>query len=440
MEEKLINMKKIFIIVLIVILLVMTSFFLYKKESNIDNYNSDIKNNDETILEANAFNVDELDVVDGYYYICVKQESNYFGLKENATREEKEKIYNFHQDEKMMLYELCMKEVDLSLIPCDKNLKSLGYGIGRISGFDYDYDSIERIDNEEPNNGNSFIIVKTIKGNIEKVYRLAYGWSDGTFNSIQVKLEEEKDTKSSIVLNNDMIFFDSEHIKSNFEELCLDGDKRIVYPQEEWDGTFHGDNIAVSNNFREKYPYFLDIFIHYSPLEYNKIILKDLEIDNQIATFEVDSILECKRRTYDVKYMLDNKMYLDEIEVNLLREEIVDMSKAEKQSAYYIFQNSDWSKLPISNNFKEKFSSEKGVFFPLEIKQYNIDYIKKDNEYIYIYEFILQNNVKVFYSSVEVFNNKKLIDDVINEMLPYDSSMTLAEVRDAYIRDYVGKK
>ena len=40
-------------------------------------------------------------------------------------------------------------------------------------------------------------------------------------------------------------------------------------------------------------------------------LLKDLNIEKQIATFEVNSVLECKRRTYEVKYMLDDNSYLD---------------------------------------------------------------------------------------------------------------------------------
>ena len=432
------NMNKKNIIILIVaIILTISAIFLFKKYLDKHSERLVIENIDESSIRSETLNIDGLDAVDAYYYMCTIQDGNYYGLKENATREEKEKIYNFHKDEKTMLFELCKKNVDFSLIPCDKELEALGFGSGRIKEFDYDYDVIKRIDNEVPNNGNSFILVKTIRNNIEKTYRLTYGWSDGAFNNIYVKLEEEKDLKDNLILKDNVVLFDSEHIKSNFEELCLDRDKRIVYPQEEWDGTYYGDNVAVSDNFRKKYPYFLDIFIHYSPLEYNKVILKDLDIDNQIATFEVDSRLECKRRTYEVKYILDDNMYLDDVEVKLLNEENVDLGKPEKQAAYWIYKNSDWSKLKLTQNFLDKYDSKEGVFKDLDVISFDNISIVQNKEYIYQFE-INTNEIK-YYHLTKTNNENKEIDDITYEILPYDSSMTLEEVRDAYIRDYVEK-
>ena len=431
--------KKTIIMSVVVILLIISAIFLFKKYLDKQSERMVIEKIDESSIRRETLNIDGLDAVDAYYYMCTIQDGNYYGLKENATREEKEKIYNFHKDEKTMLFELCKKNVDFSLIPCDKELETLGFGSGRIKEFDYDYDVIKRIDNEVPNNGNSFILVKTIRNNIEKTYRLTYGWSDGAFNNIYVKLEEEKDLKDNLILKDNVVLFDSEHIKSNFEELCLDRDKRIVYPQEEWDGTYYGDNVAVSDNFRKKYPYFLDIFIHYSPLEYNKITLKDLDIDNQIATFEVDSRLECKKRTYEVKYILDDNMYLDDVETKILKEVNYEGTSADRENKIF-YKNSNWQNLKITENFISKFAELNSVFPDIDNVSYNFKWssdfysqiAKKGIGTIKSYKF-KDDSINYYYYKSIYENN--YLDDVICKKLPYDSSMTLEEVLGAFTVD-----
>ena len=67
--------------------------------------------------------------------------------------------------------------------------------------------------------------------------------------------------------------------------------------------------------------------------------------------------------------------------------------------------------------------------------QISIDGIASINQ---IREFIINKN-KCFYLYEVYIKDNKYIDDVIYKKLPYDSSMTLEEVRNAYIRDYVEK-
>ena len=431
-------MKKVIIaIVSIIVILSICFVIIFSKNKNNNELNENTENRNYVLDELTEESISNgLDEVDSYYYWEFIN-GNFTKLKENATREEREKIYKFHIDEKSALLELCKKNADRSLIPCDMEQFDFNVKDGLLGNFEYD--SIKDISGNS-NVSASFIRVSAIKGDIERIYRISYSWSDGTFIKIYVDLEEEKDLSTNKIDKKDKKIFDDNNTKANFEELCLDGEKELMYPQEDWSGRYYGEDIAVTKSFREKYPIFLDLFIHYSPLEYNKVTLTDLDIENQTATFEVDSILECKKRIYEVKYLLDANKYLDDVEINLLKETNGDFGKAEKQSAYYIFKNSDWSRLPISDSFKSKFNSINGVFYPLEIKSYNIDYTMKDNEYIYIYEFILNNNEKVFFSSIEKFDSKNNIIDVINEKLSYDSSMTLEEVMDAYIRDYVENK
>ncbi len=84
---------------------------------------------------------------------------------------------------------------------------------------------------------------------------------------------------------------------------------------------FKEEEIETTENFKKKYPHFIDLFIHYSPIDYN-IALYDIEesegfnliftdeekkkyIYNNIAYFEVDSLLEKVKRYYKVVYSID---------------------------------------------------------------------------------------------------------------------------------------
>ena len=99
----------------VVILLIISAIFLFKKYLDKQSERMVIENIDESSIRSETLNIDELDAVDAYYYMCTIQDGNYYGLKENATREEKEKIYNFHKDEKTMLFELCKKNRTFAL-------------------------------------------------------------------------------------------------------------------------------------------------------------------------------------------------------------------------------------------------------------------------------------------------------------------------------------
>ena len=166
------------------------------------------------------------------------------------------------------------------------------------------------------------------------------------------------------------------------------------------------------------------------------------------AYFEVDSNLECKKRTYIVKLILDKFNFIDDADVKLINE--VKYNKYEQSGGLYIFyKNSDWNDLWLTDSFKKKYNSLNGVFpeidklgnnfsFNTDFNMYNqisIDGIASINQ---IREFIINKN-KCFYLYEVYIKDNKYIDDVIYKKLPYDSSMTLEEVRNAYIRDYVEK-
>lgn len=233
-------------------------------------------------------------------------------------------------------------------------------------------------------------------------------------------------------------------------KIKVDGDSFVRAMQMLAWGYEQEECIGKTEKFKEKYPYFLDLFIHYSPLEFNQITFLDelSSFEKNEAYFEVDSNLECKKRTYIVKLILDKFNFIDDADVKLINE--VKYNKYEQSGGLYIFyKNSDWNDLWLTDSFKKKYNSLNGVFpeidklgnnfsFNTDFNMYNqisIDGIASINQ---IREFIINKN-KCFYLYEVYIKDNKYIDDVIYKKLPYDSSMTLEEVRNAYIRDYVEK-
>ena len=103
------------------------------------------------------------------------------------------------------------------------------------------------------------------------------------------------------------------------------------------------DMIGVTSTFHTKFPRFLDIFIHYSPIEFNKVtfIENGSSFDDKVAYFLVDSTLECKKRTYKVNFTLSNDGYLDTAEAELLKETKYE-NQDEDGGAPLFYKNSDW--------------------------------------------------------------------------------------------------
>ena len=315
-----------------------------------------------------------LDEVDSYYYLKMWDSR---AFKENATREEREKIYLYFKDKKAAILEMCKKNGDWSLVINNNRYGEYNQKDGLLK--DFNYKEIEAVDYVETS-GYDYVDIVAKNDKEERTYRISFFIQDGLISDINVKLGEVKSLKRNEEKDLNKLKFDKEHTKDNFINLGM-------YEEAYRGGLdWYGEDIGITDNFYEKYPYFLDIFIHYSPLEYNKVTLKDLDIENQIAKFEVDSILECKRRTYEVKYMLDRNMYLDEIEVKLKKEEEVDLGKPEKQSAYYVYKNSKIDKItiPISKKFIENYHERNGIF-NIDVKNFNIDYIDISGKRIYIY-------------------------------------------------------
>ena len=197
-------------------------------------------------------------------------------------------------------------------------------------------------------------------------------------------------------------------------------------------------SVAVTEKFHKKYPFFLDLFIHYSPLSFNHIEFnsKKSSWEDKEAYFTVDSKLECKKRDYKVKFKVDGKGYLDEAEVELIGEEGYEGNQ-EYISTKILYENSNWDNLKLTDNYRKKF---KGQSYHPDIKKINIDYKTEEeyvednnyNEYLRLYR--MKDGTTSIYYVKYVMSEDKYIDDIICKKLNYDN-VSLEEAKELYLKE-----
>ena len=205
-------------------------------------------------------------------------------------------------------------------------------------------------------------------------------------------------------------------------------------------------SVAVTPNFHQKYPYFLDIFEHYSPLKFNniKFVEENSSWERKEAYFIVDSILECKKRKYLVEFALDKRGYLDDVDVKMIKEE--NYENKDKEIGYRVFYiNSNWDGLSLTENFRKKFNSSKGIFPDIELLGYNFDFDSNSEEYeqITIEGIAKINQIRKFkinnifqYYLYQVFKDENgNTDNVIYEKLPYVNIMSIEEAKELYLKE-----
>ena len=448
-------MLKKYVLIIVVSIVVIILSIMYVSYKSFKLVNTDIKVNIEDGLqkeELENLNEDDyrklnfpdiqnlgLDEVDNNYYYSKIENPDV--IKDKATREEREKIYFYRNNLKELVLEMCKKNGDWSLLVYSDTISGYNQKDGLLKGFDYNEIEASDIVGSDDYGGYVDVIARNDKE--ERRYRVTIGIEDGGIQNINVKLGEiiKRNTNTEADLNK--LKFDKEHTKENF--INLSKYESAYKGGLDW----YGEDIGITDNFYTKYPYFLDIFIHYSPLEYNKITLKDLDINNQTAIFEVDSVLECKRRTYEVKYILDNKMYLEDVNIKIKSEVNIENSNPKRmEQTFYL--NGNLNNIKITNKFKDRIIANGSTFPDIEKLGCNFSFERNKNMYdalmfeirdkkYQIRKFNIENEW-VYYLWYYILDNNNFLDDVVYEKLPYDSSMTLEEVKAAYIRDYVEKK
>ncbi|MDO5564297.1 MAG: hypothetical protein Q4F88_03615 [Eubacteriales bacterium] len=441
MKKKYLILGSILLVVFIIITIFVLSMNKSDKETTEVNKKSisendlekltvdDYKNNN--IPNFEDFNFDD---VDTFYYYGMRMNPGIY--KENATRTEREKIYKYHFNLKEAILEMCKKNGDWILIinndrvragNVDKQEKYFNQKNGLFE--DFDYTEIESSDILGSDNYGKYVDIVAKNTSEKRKYRVRVHIEDGNIQSVNVKLGNVDILNNNTNMQTKKILFDDGHTKENFENLCRYNNAYVGGL--EWDG----DDIAISNNFKTKYKTFLDLFIHYSPLEYNKVTLLDLDINKKKVKFEVDSFLECKRRTYDVKYSLSSDLQLEEAQVELINEKDVDFDVFEKQSAYYIFKNSNLKKIeiPISNKFIEKYNERTGIF-DLDVVNFDIDSVSISGTKVYIYKFLLKNRDIKWVGGIDILDENNKIDDFFIIDLLYNN-ISMEEAKERFLAD-----
>ena len=196
-------------------------------------------------------------------------------------------------------------------------------------------------------------------------------------------------------------------------------------------------SVAVTPNFHQKYPYFLDIFEHYSPLKFNniKFVEENSSWERKEAYFIVDSILECKKRKYLVEFALDKRGYLDDVDVKLIKEEMYEGNSQERINKV-TYKNSNWNNLKLTDSFRKKFEPNNGVMDDIDSINIDIDVdeVTLEMNKKYITCFVDKNDTIVSYYFEYLKDNEGYLDDVICEKLPYINK-TAIEVKELYLKE-----
>lgn len=321
---------------------------------------------------------------------------------------------------------LTTKNGDWSNLPLTNNFRKKFNEREGILG-SLNYDSVEKnpyTDGRYPFEAYSYIVVKKGKQETAYIYNFILDSEGEHYDDFKIEMafnlidENGKELDAKSIINSDN-YVDSFYMLS------------AGYDDEQC--------IGVTNKFHTKYPYFLDIFEHYSPLMYNniKFIEEKSSWEKKEAYFEVDSVLECKKRYYLVEFALDEKGYLDDVAVHKVNEMEYE-GNTQNCTTKIKYKNSNWDKLELTENFRKKYRPESGII--PEIDSINIDIpidgISVNGDVEYICCFSDNNNIKISYFVRYIDSNDNYLDDVILEKLPY-TNKTAEEVKELYLKEYV---
>ena len=368
----------------------------------------------------------EYDKVDNYYNEVIELSKR---IKKNATREEKEIINSYYSHPRKALTELCKKNGNWELIPIADELYEIYNEKDGILGNEQ-FDSIEGIDEK---NDVGMGIVVTTSGKQKTRYLIDFSYST-LIQNVKVYERVELTDKDGNELDTRYRFVDKQ-VVYNFNSLCDDGNV--------WeDGSIIGEDIAITPKFREKYPLFLDLFTHYSPLEYNPItfVEKKSKLNNHMAYFIVTSVLECKEREYEVYYQLDENNYLDDAHAVCVKErELEPDNKNSGTKAFYL--NSNLDNANLSDEFKQyikKHGSYNSDIKDIYINDFAEEVCLDEGRYTKFIRCYKMNNGDINSYYVEYMFDNSIISNIISTKLPY-KNMSAKEVKELYLKDIENK-
>lgn len=341
---------------------------------------------------------------------------------------------------------MCQEKGDWHNLPISQTVKDKYEKTGLLSGEIFDRIEFWEYDGEE--------YIDAPYGGLSGTPRFIM-WNGNEKKRIVVFLNNDEHCNGILTVDKINIFTEDEYnkyIETNKNEL----NNKWKVTEELWDlcatalshsklkrKSLQFDNesvVGMTDNFLLKYPCFLDVFIHYSPQDYNQIeLIENSDYKELKAKYRVNSDLEGKVRDYEIKFILDKDLYIDDVEVKLLAEK----KKESWNSAdlRLLYKNSDIVGLNISKELRIKYQ---------EYGSYNedIDLINIDIPIVYktinndwneqIQQFTLNDGNTAFYyvniisNDKEIINNEEKVEDIICRKLPYEN-ITIDEALDLYL-------
>lgn len=325
-------------------------------------------------------------------------------------------------------YEVAKKDGNWSRLPLSSEFrKKYNERDGILGNLEFDkielapYDNItEYSDKYYFVNRNCYFVISRGKEKIAYIYNLKY---DGNLLSdvlikdvcnLSNEYGEELNVSGYAITNN--------NFKDSMDFLARGGNDE--------------KSVAVTEHFYRKYPYFLDLFIHYSPLEFNEIRFNGGNFEDRIANFIVDSRLECVKREYEVKFKLDERGYLDDAEAKCINTENYERENlAYPWGAQVFFKNGNWNNLKITDKFRNKYNSKNGCYY--DIDSIDVDVWVRGSESIDLYTRICAyayiDGTEKWFCHKQLNDTNGYLDDI--EFIPIDYNGTDAKkAKEIYLK------
>lgn len=200
--------------------------------------------------------------------------------------------------------------------------------------------------------------------------------------------------------------------------------------------------IAKTEKFKDRYPIFFDIFEHYSPQKYNNVELIEFsDYKDLTAKYRVRSSLENKIREYEVKFILDENLYIDDVNVVLLSEKYGTMYDFVDER--FLYKNSYIVGANISKKVRDKYEKTGSYNEDIDIIDIDIPMIYRkitDDGAEKIQQFTLKDGTIAFYyvNIIKVESDtfskyeRRKIEDIICYKLPYEN-LLIDDVLEQYL-------
>ncbi|MBR4314753.1 MAG: hypothetical protein IKP66_07585 [Lachnospiraceae bacterium] len=185
------------------------------------------------------------------------------------------------------------------------------------------------------------------------------------------------------------------------------------------------EEVGKSEDFYERYPNFTGILNPYHYKEpHTHIEWVEANFDNKELYCNVYYALLSEDYKLQIIYEIDEQNYLKDYKVNILEksehyfnnDNFVDPNSS-SVTLRLIYRDRDWSKLPLSNNFKKRFSSKYGIFTDFQVIRYSGINLQKGIGNKHALELTLSDGSKKYVGLIyKIIDNK--LDDIEIKYLP----------------------